>query len=233
MNQSFHLYQLQKVDTQLNRIQTRIDAIDGIIAKDTRIIAAEEKIRLARLDLDKTRKSLRELEEKGKTIRIEIEENETAMYSGKIRNPKELADLHAKVTADKKVLDKNDDAQIEMMMEIERREANVNQLLAALQQIQTEVATAHSQLLGEKSQLLAQKDTLTTEKSAKMASVDQESLEIYARLLKSKRGSAVAKVEERTCEACGAPLTPSEWQTVRTAAGLVFCATCGRILYAN
>jgi len=233
MNQAFHLYQLQKVDIQINNIQSRINEIDAIISRDKRIADAEENIHIARLAIDKTKKSLRELEETGKAIRLEIETNEAAMYSGKIRNPKELADLQNKVNADKKNRDKNDDAQLEGLMDLEIREEEIKKLCELLQRVQSEVATSHSLLQGEKSQLLKQKATFETERNAKAASLQNESLEIYSRLIKQKNGSAVALVEDRACEACGAPLTPAEWQSVRSSSELFFCSTCGRILYAN
>ena len=233
MNQAFHLYQLQKVDTQIGRIQARIDEIDAIITRDERIVSAENGIHKARLELEKLRKTLREYEETGRSIRLEIETNEASMYSGKIRNPKELSDLQSKVNSDKKKRDQNEDAQIEGMLKIETQEALINSLTDQLHLVQSEVATSQSLLLGEKSQLQKQKETLEVERSAKLTSIPKDQVETYLRLMKQKRGTAVAKVDDRTCEACGAPLTAGEWQTVRSSAGLSFCSTCGRILYAN
>ncbi|MEM5774262.1 MAG: hypothetical protein AAGU05_04610, partial [Anaerolineaceae bacterium] len=160
MNQAFHLYQLQKVDLQISQLQARMDEIDALIARDERIVRAENAIHQARLELEKARKTLREYEETGKTIRLEIETNEASMYSGKIRNPKELSDLQSKVNVDKKKRDQNDDAQIEAMMQIEVQEAGLAALTDQLHQVQSQVATSHSLLLGEKSQLQKQKETL-------------------------------------------------------------------------
>jgi predicted nucleic acid-binding Zn-ribbon protein len=233
MNQAFHLYQLQKVDLQIINIQNRIDQIEAIIAKEDRIEKAEGMLRIAIQKLDKTKKELRGLEEIGKSIRTDIETNEASMYSGKVRNPKELADIQQKVNFDKKNRDKNDDAQLDLIMEIENREPEIIELQKLLQQVQSEVATSHSLLLGEKSQLEKQKATLETERHAKSTSINEDSLSIYSRLLKQKHGTAVALVEERSCASCGEPLTPAEWQLARSSAAMSFCSSCGRILFAK
>ncbi|MFN2235225.1 MAG: C4-type zinc ribbon domain-containing protein [Anaerolineales bacterium] len=47
-----------------------------------------------------------------------------------------------------------------------------------------------------------------------------------------RAGVAVAKVEDRACKACGSTLTASLNQAARSPSQIVFCDSCGRILYA-
>ncbi|RQV99413.1 hypothetical protein EH221_00225 [bacterium] len=233
MNRAFHLYQLQKVDNKLHSIQKRITEIDTIIENDRRLIEVENGISSIKSRIDKTNKELRELEEIGKEIQMEIEINETALYSGKIRNPKELNDLQQKINIDKKNLNKNENEQLEKLMTIEAYEDALGENQQLLVKVQSQVATSHAILYGEKSQLLKQKMTLETERSAKQASIPADNLETYNQLLQEKRGVAVALVEDLSCTMCGAPLTPAEWQSVRSSETILFCSTCGRILYAE
>jgi len=233
MNQAFYLYQLQKDDSQIFTIVHRITEIDTAIEKDTRISESEKMIQIAKKELERTHKILRELEEIGKSFRLEIETCEASLYSGKIRNPKELNDLQLKVSSEKKRLEKNEEEQLEQLMIIEEKELESKKLAQKLTEVQSLVATEHAKLRGEKSQLIIQKDTLETERAAKLSSVSEESLSIYNRLIAKKNGIAVALVEDRSCRLCGAPLTPAEWQAARSTKDLSFCSTCGRILYAN
>ncbi len=233
MNKAFHLYQLQKVDSQLLSIEKRIAEIESIIAKDERILRVERAIQIANADLDKTRKKLHELEAQAKNIQIEIETNDSSLYSGKIHNPKELNDLQQKIASDRKRLERNEEEQLDVLAEIDEKDQVLKQRENQSIEIRSIVATAHSQLNGEKSQLIHQKETLQTEKEAKLTSVDEESLSTYKKLMMQKNGTAVALVEDRSCSLCGAPLTPGEWQAARSSSNLTFCSTCGRILYAS
>lgn len=233
MNQSFHLYQLQKVDQQLQKVEKRIEEIDAMIRRDQRILSAEKVVQQQQLELDRINKELRELEEIGKAIRLEVETNESALYAGKIQNPKELNDLQQKINFDKKNLDRNEEAQLDQLMKIEEQEELLGNYRKELVRVKGEVATSHSLLMGEKSQLLKQKETLETERSAKSTSIPEATLKIYTQLLQEKHGVAVALVEDLSCTMCGAPLTPGEWQNARSSSSLSFCSSCGRILYAS
>jgi uncharacterized protein len=233
MNQTFHLYQLQKVDRQLHALEKRIAEIDAVIKNDRRIVEVENIISQIKARIEKLKRELRSLEEVGKSIRLEIETNEASLYSGTIRNPKELNDLQQKINIDKKNLDKNDEAQLELLMSIEEYEAELDRYQKKMTAVESEVATSHSLLLGEKSQLQKQKETLETERSAKSSSLQESTLTIYAKLIREKHGVAVALVEDLSCTVCGAPMTPAEWQSARSSSSLSFCSSCGRILYAG
>jgi len=233
MNQSFHLYQLQKVDNQLHALESRIAEIDSTIKNDQRIVQIKSIVKEWKTRIDRIRKELLSLESSGNAIRIDIETNEASLYSGTIRNPKELNDLQLKVNIDKKNLNKNEESQLELLMQIEEYENTLDNYQKKMIQVEGEVATSQALLLGEKSQLLKQIETLETEKNAKSSSIPEESLNIYKKLLKNKHGIAVTLVEDLSCSMCGAPLTPGEWQTARSSSSLSFCSTCGRIIYAG
>jgi len=233
MNQTFHLYQLQKVDQQLHSLEKRIAEIDAVINDDQRIVEVEKIISQIKIRIEKLNRELRSLEEIGKSIRLEIETNESSLYSGTIRNPKELNDIQQKVNIDKKNMDRNEEAQLELLMSIEEYEAELERYRKKKTAVESEVATSHALLLGEKSQLLKQKETLETERSAKSSFVQEDVLKIYSRLMREKHRIAVSLVEDLSCTVCGAPLTPAERQSARSSSSLSFCSSCGRILYAG
>jgi len=186
MNQAFHLFQLQKVDTKIMEIVLRIQEIEKMISSDSRLKEAEAILKNARVQIDKLNKKLREAEEIGKEIRVEIELNEGSLYSGKIRNPKELNDIQNKVASDKKRFKAVEEDQLDWMMQIEDKEKELSQLEALMVDVQSKVATSHAQLQGEKSKLVWQKATLDTERNAKLNSVSKPEYEIYLELLKKK-----------------------------------------------
>ncbi|MCJ7623170.1 MAG: hypothetical protein MUO76_06680, partial [Anaerolineaceae bacterium] len=102
MNQSFQLFQLQKVDTQIDKIDARVTEIDKVLASDVRIFQATENLKNARIRLNSDLKLLRVAEDKVREIGLEIEKNEAALYSGRITNPRELNDLQEKIASDRR-----------------------------------------------------------------------------------------------------------------------------------
>ena len=54
---------------------------------------------------------------------------------------------------------------------------------------------------------------------------------MYESLLKTRDGSAVAKVERGMCQGCRLTLPTLELQRARSSEGIARCGSCGRILY--
>jgi len=233
MNQAFHLYQLQKVDQQITKIKVRLQEIDSKLSSDRRIVKAERQVKESKVKLDKVNKKLKNLEEQAHLIHVDVQTNEASLYSGKIRNPKELFDLQEKVASDKRHIQKMEDQQLEVLMAVEEAENELRQSQEVLQQTQAKVIQDQAALAGEKEKLLQQMETLEKERQAKLSLIDDESMQIYQRLFDQKRGVAVAAVEDRACTACGAVLTPAEWQLARSPHQLFFCPSCNRILYSG
>ena len=88
-------------------------------------------------------------------------------------------------------------------------------------------------LVQEREQIEIEKASSLDERQAALNTVKTEDLAIYVRLRKNKTGVAVAKVEERACIACGSTLTAALHQAARSPSQVVFCESCGRILYAT
>ena len=62
-----------------------------------------------------------------------------------------------------------------------------------------------------------------------MSEVGSQALEVYE-WTKTRKGQAVARVEQGTCQGCRISLPMNELQQARTGK-LVQCSSCGRILY--
>jgi predicted nucleic acid-binding Zn-ribbon protein len=74
---------------------------------------------------------------------------------------------------------------------------------------------------------------LETERRAIAQGLDAQSLAHYDALRVQKRGVAVAALSDGTCNACGAPLPPSQRQAAHISEQMIHCPSCGRLLYAG
>jgi len=116
MSQAFNLYRLQKIDTQIDQINNRLAEINHILAADENLHKAEELSQNTKNQLFKMQQNLKQKEDEVQAHRIKIETNESSLYGGKVRNPKELQDLQMEIASLKKRLTILEDEQLDIML---------------------------------------------------------------------------------------------------------------------
>lgn len=233
MNQSANLYQLQKIDLEIDRLNRHLQEIENILLNNDDLIAAEKKVADIRSVTSRALEALQLVEEEVKTLRIKKEQSETSLYGGKIRNPKELNDLETEISSLKKRIGNLEENQLEKMIDLENSENQEMNFKKDLNRVRAEIINKNSNLLGEKEQIVQKLTRYKIERSAAVQSISASTLEIYEKLRLQKRGIAVAIIQDSACSACGVSLRPAEIQACRAASDMFFCASCGRILYAG
>ena len=231
MSQAFHLAQLQKIDTEMDQIQSRISEIDQILSTNELLDQAKEADLKASQNVKSGQKNIKEVEAAIQKHRIKMETSEAALYGGKIRNPKELQDIQNEIFSLRKLISSLEDEQLDLMLTLEQLEEE--QKITAKNLIQAEADTANrlAGLMGEKNLLLKNTERLQTEKEATLPQISADDLAMYNRLRKQKQGMAVSLAEDGSCKGCGTTLRPAEIQASKSPTQLVYCSTCGRILY--
>jgi uncharacterized protein len=233
MNQAFQLYQLQKIDSQLDVIENRLSEIAKILDADETLKLAEAAVQQKQQQLHQEKLSMQRIDDSVQAQKIKIETSSVALYGGKIQNPKELQDLQSEISSLKKHLAVLEDQELEAMLHYDQLELELKQAQENQKMAQGEVAEKQSKLLGEQFQGTKTKEKLLAERAAVLPSILPENLEMYLKLRKTKRGVAVASVTDEACTGCGSNLTPAEWQTARSPRQVAYCSSCGRILYAG
>jgi len=233
MSHVLNLYRLQKIDSRRDQVSLRLAEIDKILGENEALRQSQEHCENARLALLEARRNLKLLEDSVQNQQIKIEETNAALYGGRIHNPKELLDLQNDVVSLKKHLAVLEDQQLEAMIFVESSEARSNTAQDDLQKVIAQSISTNSTLIGEQTSLRKEMDRLSTEHQAVVASIPLDILKLYDRLRQQKRGLAVTTAEDACCDACGATLTPSEWQIARSPGQMSYCPSCGRILYAG
>ena len=116
MSRPFQLYHLQQLDTQLDGIHARLKEIESALADDSQVSLSREKTTQVNASLQQARQNLRNAEFETQQQRIKIEQTESTLYGGKVRNPKELKDLENEAAALKRHLSVLEDRQLESML---------------------------------------------------------------------------------------------------------------------
>jgi len=231
MNQAFHLYRLQQIDSQIDQASAAISDLDQLLAGDDSIVNARQSLAELRKLLHHDQQSLKEVEAAVREQQIKIAQNESSLYSGKVRNPKELQDLQKEIDSLKKYLSQLEDKQLEIMIAVEERESQVEQAQKSTHDAEAIFAEKTAGWLGQKEGLLRSLERLKTERATVIPPISDENMKLYETIRKRKSGVAVTTAREGSCVVCGASIRPMELQSARIAQDLVYCTTCGRILY--
>ena len=231
MSESLNLFRLQKLDTEIDHIRTRLGEIEQALSDDRRMkLAINQQEKAAQTARD-ARIKLNQIEDKVEAQRIKRSTTQNSLFSGKIKNPKELQDLQMESEALKRYIAQLEDEQLEAMINHEKAEGDLHSADENLKKVKALIIQENASLLGEQSKLKESFERLNREREAVLQSIPQKNQTLYMQLRERKRGMAVAPVSDGGCGMCGQAMTPADLQSVRSSTSLVFCASCGRILY--
>ena len=231
MNQALNLFRLQTLDTQINHIDNRLNEIDLILKQDKAVKQALMKLEESKQELNKRRIELKQSENLVEIQQLKLKRSQANLFSGKIKNPKELQDLQQESEALRRYISKLEDDQLACMIIFEEAQQKSKSAEDQHKQAQENKASQNASLLGEKMRLEKTLSNLIPQRQAVISGISAEALNLYQGLLKSKNGLAVAEVLDNGCSACGSTLTPGELQSARSPNTLLHCANCGRILF--
>lgn len=232
MSASLGLFRLQKVDSHISQVETRLAKIREALEDDAEAKAALEQAKTAETSKREAEHVLRNLEAECHDQQVKIQQAEASLYGGSIHNPKELQDLQADVVSLKKQLTILEERELELMLRVDTAESELLDKQQILQKIQVQSKNNNQHLIDERSALLRELESLNAERLAAVSAVAEDLLRTYDALRQQRRGIAVAEVADNACGACGTTLTAALQQSARHTSGLVHCPSCGRILYA-
>lgn len=233
MSRSSQLYELQLIDSQLDRHRNRLNHIHAILADNQEVQAAEADMKAAQTALKIAELNLRKAEQRVKEQRLKIKQTDTKLYGGKIHNPKQLQDLQDESEALKRFLEVVEDRQLASMLDMDDHREAFSTAQESLDQVRQNAATLHQELTQELSSIQKETHHLEKMRANIVQSIQPPDLALYEKLRKQRLGVAVSFVNERACSACGAILTAALYQAAHSPSQLNHCDTCGRILFAN
>ena len=232
MSASLGLYRLQQVDRQIDRAKARLEAIQKILENDKELKSAQTRFEETSNENLRALQGMKSIEAEVEGLKIKIEQAESSLYGGNVKNPKELQDLQKDVASLKKHLGTLEERQLEAMLLSETAGMEAEKARADLEIVQSRLGNEHKKLLDEKSELIKQMESFSQERQASVSPINASLLAAYEDLRKQKRGVAVSEVEDGACASCGTTLNAALQQNARSQK-LAYCPSCGRILFAN
>jgi predicted nucleic acid-binding Zn-ribbon protein len=226
------LWRLQETDSALDSRRATID--------DARARLGEsEEIEAARIDLaEKTRvhraaeSSQNDLELQADDVKSKIAPAEEKLYSGKIKNPKELSDLQHDIDQHKRQLSAIEDQDIEALSAVESAERGLRAAMEHLETLDAAWREEQAELTERIERLAAEVAEYEAERAEQAADIEPDLLGVYEHVRRAHQGKGVARLDRNLCLGCRISLPTSAVNKARAGSALVQCPNCERILCA-
>ena len=229
MSVAKELYQLQEVDLELESNEQSLSRITAQLGESQAVVETRSKLVLEQQRLEELSRQQHSVEWEIDDLTNKLTTTEEELYSGRIRNPKELANLQHEVDGLKDRRDQLEDRALETMDQVELATRSVATLNSDLKALETEWQSQQQQLSAQLEQLKTILSDLEHKRQLLAAEIDPQAVEVYQEL-KKRKGTGVAKVEQGICRGCRISLPITELQQTRSG-NLVRCSSCGRILF--
>jgi len=229
MNIAQKLYQLQEFELE---IESNEQSLSRCLSR----LGEGEALTRARAKLSNTQQQLEGLNQEQHSLEWEIGDIGTriaavreALYSGRVKNPKELAGLQQEEKGLGTQRDRLEERVLDIMEQAELVTADLANINSELETLEGEWQSQQQKLSAEIERLKKLISELKGKQQLVLAGIDSKMADYYYQLKKQK-GWAVARVEQGTCRGCRISLSTAELQRAR-GEQLVECNSCRRILY--
>jgi predicted nucleic acid-binding Zn-ribbon protein len=223
---------LQTLDLKIGELQREVATLPKHIAQIEKTLDSH----LRRLEADRAALSANQKERKRLEDEIKVQEQKVSKLRDQMlgaKNNEQYKAFQNEIEYGQNEVRKHEDRILDLMGESEPLEVNVKTAEAALkeekQQVDAEKAQAREATAKDEKQLAE----LTAERNAVVAQLKPAMNRTYERIRKKWNGTVVAEVVGGRCTACQIVLRPQLFQELRRAEEMMFCESCGRIIFYN
>jgi hypothetical protein len=224
---------LQSLDKKIAEVEREVATLPKHIAQIEKALDSHNRrLEADRAALVANQKERKQLEDDVKVENQKISKLRDQMLGAKT-NEQYRAFQH-EISFCETAIRQAEDRVLELMSESEPLDSAVKKAEGALKQeqqhVDAEKAKARERTATDQKQL----DELKAERQQLVAGLRKPAYAAYERIRKKWRGgSAVAEALEGRCSACQILLRPQFFQDLRHSNEMMFCESCGRILYYN
>ena len=229
MSVTKQLYQLQEVDLEFESNEQALKQVTSQLGESEAVVGTRNKLELEHQHLEELERQQHSTEWGLDDLTSKLASIEDELYSGRIKNPKELTNLQHEIDGLKARRNQLEDKALEIMGQVELSGKRLSSLNSELKTLESQWKSQQQQLSAQLEELKTTLANLKHKRQQLAAEIDPQAIETYQVLRKQKR-TAVAKVTEGICRGCRISLPVTELQQVRSGS-LVRCSSCGRILF--
>jgi len=232
MMQLAELWRLQETDIALDSRRASLDDASARLGETDELAELRQRVVELRAALRTARAAQKDIDLEADGLRAKIAPQEARLYSGAIKNPKELADLQADIDSLKRHLSAVEDRDLEALGDVESREAALRSAAGELTAMESAWTEDQAMLTARIETLSAEIAVYEREREAEAAGIDPQMLASYDRLRVAHQGRALARLERNLCTGCRISLPTNLVNRARAGTTLTQCPNCERILVA-
>jgi hypothetical protein len=231
------LVKLFRADQDLRDAQSRLDnAARNVRIQDRRVADLGEKLKLAQTKLKEQQSQAGQLDLDLRTRDAHIEKLRTQQQTTK--NNKEYQAFLVEISTAKVDRNKVEDDAMKVLEAVEKGQNEVGAMHAQHQAEQQKLQTMRQEGQDTLAKLEAEVESLRPAREAAAAAIPARSRDAFDRLAERYGGEAMSALakpdrrrEEYICTACNMSLVINVYNKLHSRDELVFCPSCGRILY--
>ncbi|MCP4358577.1 MAG: hypothetical protein GY796_11220 [Chloroflexi bacterium] len=230
MTQVHQIYKLQETDIEIREKKQRLGVVLQTLNGPGWLLQAKERNNTADADLQHVQSQYNIHNLELKSLRQKAKSSENRLYSGKVTNPKELADLQGEIESLGRRASVQEDDVLEAMIMLEDAETEKVTATEMLTQAETRWEKVSVELETEKTELAVRLNTLLSLRQEQAKALTATTLIEYEHLAQKKGGTAVSRVRGELCLGCRTTISANKIKEAREGKK-IYCGSCGRIIY--
>lgn len=223
---------LQELDNRIRDLKQEIAALPKHIAAIEKTLESH----LRRLEADRAALAANQRDRKRLETDIQVQEQKRSKLKDQMmeaKNNEQFRAFQKEIEYCQNEIRKMEDRILDLMSESEPLEQNVKLAEAALREekerVEKEKREAQQRTAADQEELAR----LNAERKQLTASMSPSVIAAYERIRGKRQGVAVAAAADGRCLACQIALRPQFFQELRSGESVMYCESCGRILYYN
>ena len=229
MSELAQLYKLQRIDLKRQENKRALDKILHELMEPEALVAARTDIERQKQLLQEIGKKRKEQDWKEKELKEKAGKLGKELYSGRVKNSRELTNLEQELKSVKAKLKVAEDDLLELMEREENLDGQVEADSCQLKAMEQDWQQQKEGFLKRKQEVESSLDSLVKERRSQVAAINPQIFKLYEEI-RERKGQAVVTMAQGQCQGCRMLLPSREQQQVK-AGNFVQCSNCGRILF--
>lgn len=231
MSQVLEIVQLQSIDDEAAAFRAALADVERRLRGNEELNEARREFAAADSVLQAGQKDQRRVEGQVEDVTSRIEQTEKRLYSGEVKNAKELASIEHEVESLKQRRSVLEDELLEILSQVETAERTRARTAKAVNQLEALWEREQQDLKHEVKRLGDSVARADQKRELQKAKVSARSLHVYEDVRRRHGGMAVAKITGGTCGGCRVAMPESLRRRAFATDTLAQCPNCERILY--
>ena len=230
MSDVMALYRVQLLELEIIDHTKRIKTINQLIDDDESLLEAEASYEAAKAEHEEAAKRARDMEMEIAGLIEKRQASESLLYSGEVRNPKELQDLQMELDSLTRRRDVLDDELRRISGERDDCQRTLDECAAGLEAAKQAHAAEVEELLSEKAGLTETVSQQLGRRKAQVAKIPAGIFQTYNRMRAKHANRPVSVLMDKACAVCGIEQNSMAITAINRSERMVNCQSCGRIL---